>query len=368
MWRWVLVVATFAIFAAIAWWRFSAGRMLGGATILLFGFVATHWVSRKLGVTGSAPPQASGGDTPPMVSLVLLLREPRYLEGRVLAEILHSAWGLTFSVAEGDEKTDDSKETAGKPWIGGKNPIFMANTGTAMFVVHNHERSYFDDVANLAERVPELRQRTIITEHRAWLSIDAMGVEGEADIAAAYVKIARALAELADDKVLALFQPASNRLTPWEPSLETRLKSGEDLDELFAVNQSPVVQIAGDDPRMVAAVAEARQRWPEFVAAFQARQPDGNYAAKVPITRGGNTEFIWIEVIGLEPQYVHGKLANDPIDLGGLKLGDQVEAPIAELNDWTYRHRESDEPAGLFTVRVLTETYAQQQQRAKADS
>lgn len=301
-----------------------------------------------------------------MVSLVLLLREPRYLEAQVLANVLESAWGTTFSVSNGDEKTTEDSGAAGQPWIAGESPIFMVNTGAATFVVHNHPRPYFEEVANVAELVPELRLRTIVTEHRAWLSVDAMGVADEAEVAAAYRKIARALAELADDAVLGLFQPASNRLTPWEPELEARLRSGDRLDELFAVTQAPVVQVANDDPRMIAAVAEARRRWPEFVAAFKARQPGGNYAVKAPITREGNTEFIWLEVIGLEPDYVHGKLANDPIDLGGLKLGDQVEVPVADLNDWTYAHdAAAGEMAGLFTVKVLTETYSQQLAKAR---
>ncbi len=86
-------------------------------------------------------------------------------------------------------------------------------------MIHNQEREYFNEQSTLAEKVPELRQRTILQQQQAWLSVDAMGVEGEAETAAAYVKIARALAELADDKVLALYQPASNRLTPWDAEL-----------------------------------------------------------------------------------------------------------------------------------------------------
>lgn len=349
--------------SVLAWWLQSRGRFLSAVFVVAGGFAFARWLWAKL------TPPASSEDDPPMVSLVLLLKQPRYLEAPILAEILRSAWGITFSASDGEQKNGDAGDgedrTAGQPWIVGRSPIFMVNTGSAMFIVHNHERLYFDDVDDVAAKVPELRLRTIVQEHRAWLSVDAMSVTGEAETSAAYAKIARALAELADDSVLGLFQPATNRLTPWEPGLETQLRSGENLDGLFAVTQAPVVQVAPDDPRMLAAVAEARRRWPDFVAAFKEKKTGGNYAVKAPITRDGNTEFIWLEVIGLEPEYVHGTLANDPVALGELKLGDRVEVPIAELNDWTYLHAPEDEPTGLFTVKVLTDTYGQQLEQAR---
>jgi uncharacterized protein YegJ (DUF2314 family) len=351
--RWTRVVVAGLILVAatgLAWWLQDRGRFLTAIFVVASGFAAARWVWGKL------TPVEMSEDDPPMVSLVLLLNKPRYLEERVLAEILRSAWGITFS-ASGDAEKSADDVPGGEPFVVGESPVFMVRAEGVIFCVHNHARLYFDEVDDVAAKVPDLRLRTIILEHRAWLSVDAMGVADGPETTAAYAKIARALAELADDSVLGLFQPASNRLTPWEPGLEARLRAGENLDELFAVTQVPVVQIADDDPRMKAAVAEARQRWPDFVTAFQARKPGGNYAVKAPITREDNTEFIWLEVIGLEPEYVHGKLANDPVALGDLKLGDQVEVPLSELNDWMYRHSEDDEVTGLFTVKILSEKW-----------
>ena len=50
---------------------------------------------------------------------------------------------------------------------------------------------------------------------------------------------------------------------------------------------------------MVAAVAECRRRWPEFVAAFEARSGE-NFLVKAPVAHGDNTEFIWLSVTALE--------------------------------------------------------------------
>ena len=44
-------------------------------------------------------------------------------------------------------------------------------------------------------------------------------------------------------------------------------------------------------------------------------------------------------------------LGNDPIDLGGLKLGDRVEVPLKDLNDWAFLRNQ--EALGMFTVKVI---------------
>jgi uncharacterized protein YegJ (DUF2314 family) len=101
---------------------------------------------------------------------------------------------------------------------------------------------------------------------------------------------------------------------------------------------------------MKAAVAEARQRWPEFVAAFQSRAGE-YFSVKAPIRSAGNTEFIWIHVDALDGDTVRGRLGNDPVDLGHLKEGDAVSVPLGEVNDWAFL--QAGQPIGMFTVSVL---------------
>src|SRR5262245_2036309 len=52
----------------------------------------------------------------------------------------------------------------------------------------------------------------------------------------------------------------------------------------------------GNDPRFKAAEAEARRRWPEFVAAFNRREPNVAYAVKARFTDGSATEWMWVQV------------------------------------------------------------------------
>ena len=102
---------------------------------------------------------------------------------------------------------------------------------------------------------------------------------------------------------------------------------------------------------MQSAVAEARRRWPEFMAAFQTR--DGElFSVKAPVRGGGNTEFIWIQVESCEGQQIRGTIGNDPVDLGGLKEGDAVAASAEEINDWAFLRE--GQPVGMFTVKVST--------------
>ncbi len=107
---------------------------------------------------------------------------------------------------------------------------------------------------------------------------------------------------------------------------------------------------------MLAAVETARRRWPEFVEAFQTRSgnSEDKFSVKAPIESNGNVEFIWLDVIGLEPDYIHGTLANDPVDLGDLVLGSQVEVPVKDLNDWAFF--KDGVASGMFTVAAIHES------------
>jgi uncharacterized protein YegJ (DUF2314 family) len=70
------------------------------------------------------------------------------------------------------------------------------------------------------------------------------------------------------------------------------------------------------------------------------------------VTRSGNTEFIWITVTAIEGETIYGELANDPGDLGPLKLGSKVTVPVADLNDWCYVDS-AGKLNGGFTIEAL---------------
>ena len=282
-------------------------------------------------------------DNKPIISLVLLLSKPRYLEDTVLAHIVESAWGGNYT--EGDEEKRDG-------FVVSSGPINLVKSPMGMFVVHNVPAPYWSEPDEVAASHPDLRIRKIILEHQAWLSVDLMGSDDDdPQHAASYAVIVRLLNELADDTVLGIYRPETHRISEWNEEVQTELLRPRGEEKFFEAGNGPVIPVAADDPEMIAAIAEARARWPEFIAAYGKRSKDDPFSIKAPVTVDERTEHIWITVVGLEPNYVHGTLANEPVDLGELKLGSRVEVPVADVEDWAYKVGEEFE--GLFTPKVV---------------
>ncbi len=314
------------------------------SAVLVLGSAYGAWHMWKSYGKPTALDEAKGKE--PLVSLVLLLRKPRYLEARVLAESVSTAWGEKYSA--GDDGDKDSVR-----WVVGETPLFMINAPEGIFLVNNFDRQYFEDTQAVVDSVNELRLRKAIEEHQAWLSVDLISLhDDQATPESAYPRIATLIAELAGPDCIALIQPGSGRANVWDEALESKLR-GPDCLEAFGVQTNvPVIQVEADDPRMQAAVQQARARWPEFVEAFQKRDGE-NFSIKAPITADDRREFIWVEVDGLEPDFIHGTIANNPVDLGDLRMGDRVEVPLKDLNDWAFIR--NGEAFGMFTVKVISE-------------
>ena len=113
-----------------------------------------------------------------------------------------------------------------------------------------------------------------------------------------------------------------------------------------------VVRLAGDDPGLVAAAAEARRRWPEFVAAFNENRPGRKTAVKyaAPI-KGGGAEQIWIMVTALGSGTISGTLGNKPVEDIGLKQGDAVTIQTGDVRDWLITDGQS--MTGGFSIATL---------------
>ena len=113
-----------------------------------------------------------------------------------------------------------------------------------------------------------------------------------------------------------------------------------------------VVQLGADDPGLVAAAAEAKRRWPEFVAAFNEHRPGRKCAVKysAPI-KGGGYEHIWIMVTTLNSGTISGTLGNDPVEDIGLNLGDAVTISTGDVKDWLFTDGQS--MTGGFSIATL---------------
>jgi uncharacterized protein YegJ (DUF2314 family) len=131
--------------------------------------------------------------------------------------------------------------------------------------------------------------------------------------------------------------------------------SKEEPGKLEAPEET-VVQVDEDDPRMGAAVAEAKKRLPEFVGAFTKAKDGYQFSVKAPFSDPGNddeSEFMWVHVCRVDFDAVHGTLLNDPEFVKRYKYDDVVRVPMERIVDWVYS--DGEKSTGDFTAKVLDE-------------
>lgn len=297
-------------------------------------------------------PIGDSEDEGPFLSLVLLLGEPQYLEASILAQLATEAWGVEIT---GNE---DEEAPVGEGFIVGASPMFICSSDNAFLLIHNFDVPYFDEPEEVADEVRELRVRNAILQHQAWLSVDFISgwddKPPEKRIEDAYRWIAKLLAEIADENCLAIVDPDAGQVFVYDPETEEKLRSENPLAALREMYFAPVITVGDDDQEMAAAVDEACTRWPEFVRAFETRddREELPFLIKAPFTDGDVTEFMWVQVTGIENDIIYGTLENEPADLPKWNEGDRVQVKVEDLNDWMCVI--DNEPVGGFTMRVLS--------------
>jgi len=279
----------------------------------------------------------------PLISIVLLLMQPRQLNSAMLRKIAAQALGVEFA-----GENDNDKESA--PFLVGREPAFIMRMNGSFFLINSFSFHYAADPEKEGAKITELRLRKAMTDHRAWLSVDLLRLDENAAEDAAYRVIGKLISALAGKDTLAVYAPQTSRLVPYDDELKAKLAGDNPLTDLAFV-PVPVTEVADSDPDMAAAVAEARRRWPEFIAAFNNRKPGQNFAAKRAFSDGRNTEYMWISVERVEHDVAYGVVNNDPVNLRGVRCGDDAEVRLEELNDWMYA--DGDEMVGGFTVNVV---------------
>jgi hypothetical protein len=271
-------------------------------------------------------------DDKPMTSIVLLRRKPKPLDNRILLEHLRDAWD--------DKRKLDEEEL----FVAGDGPLHIVKSPQGMWMVHNHARPYFD-VENPAERMPELRLRKALEDHKAWLSVDLMhGFLRDLPLEVYYPYIFRLIRELADDDTLAILRPETGDINVWSDEVANSLGSIEPLEEFATPVHSPVISVSDQDLRMKDAVEEARRNFETFRRHWAGRGPQDSFLAKIPLREGGT-------------------LANEPVNVEGHHLGDRIETPVGDIYDWAIAKHGAGAPLGLFTERIVR---AVQQEASKA--
>jgi uncharacterized protein YegJ (DUF2314 family) len=280
-----------------------------------------------------------------LISFVALVKEPVTFDAAVIASVASKAWGA--DLGNGESEGADG-------FVGDAGPAIVIFHDGRIFMLNSFPVPYEDDVEKAAAQMPDLRIRASFLQHKAWFSCDAMGVDGrtpEAEVRNWYRRLGTLFAEFLDENCLLIYLPDSSLAYPINEATITALRSDDPPEALQETKSLPVIEVAEDDPLMKEAVAKARDESPRFVAAYEDKAGK-NFCVKAPVTRAGNTEFIWITVTAIEGDLIYGELGNDPANLGSLKLGSRVSVPAVDLNDWMYLDPRQNVVGG-FTIEAV---------------
>jgi len=285
-----------------------------------------------------------------IVSFVLLLEKPIQLSPERVQKLTEWAWRVKFP--RGRDATEFVVGNDGLP-----STFIKCQHGT--FLVNNFRKRYFDK--DPSDQIAELRLSQAIAVHRAWVSVDRIG--DEPNDAKAYQLIGKLTAAIAEriKTTPVVFWPETGRAVCYTPGVGEVLRSSDPRSAFSGcVGPVPVVSVSGDDPRMAEAVAEARRRWPEFLAAFEERSDEQNFAVKAGFGPDSEREVMWLTVTALENGRVFGCLGNEPMGDHGIKLGDIVRINESDIVDWIVSS--PDCVQGAFSVRVLQAIEAERKQ------
>lgn len=122
--------------------------------------------------------------------------------------------------------------------------------------------------------------------------------------------------------------------------------------------QDPTIVFAGDDPVMTRAIETAVANLPVFLAHAGAGTELSavDYSVKVSVKVDHpemEHEIIWLSPFTLSPDgRGKGALANDPVAMPGMKIGDMLTFTRDQIEDWGFEGQDGH-LYGHYTTRVM---------------
>ena len=147
------------------------------------------------------------------VSMVLLLREPRFLTLEQLRSAGERAFGTSFN---GDK---ESRHFVMQAVL---FTLMKAGPHTLSFLNYTKPYGAADFPSDFAMSLPKSSQRDAWRAHTAWTAVDY--VKGGKDLKVEYGVLAQLCAEIIDANCLALYVPRERGLIPNDGSLMQELK------------------------------------------------------------------------------------------------------------------------------------------------
>src|SRR5438876_4511671 len=186
------------------------------------------------------PFKRRAADAPPF-SVVLLLRHHQELTEQRIHAAIRAVWGRG---PRGDDE-----------YVVYQDPVSVVRMDGRMFLLNSIPQPYGDDPQAAASVVGDLRQRKLLQEHQAWMSVDLLSPQtpkgDERD--ECYRYICRMAANFLDDTCLGVYFPESGNLRPHDAELQQALEDDKPLDAITRWENSPVLLIDSKDPALQAA-------------------------------------------------------------------------------------------------------------------
>ena len=113
-----------------------------------------------------------------------------------------------------------------------------------------------------------------------------------------------------------------------------------------------IVMLREDDPRVIEATNQAQASLDSFITQLNNRDPKYTYSLKTVI---GEAEHIWVQVESYNEGVFVGYLANEPF-MEAYNIGDRIEVPRSEVEDWTIRDEKWNILKGGFSIELLKDT------------
>jgi len=146
------------------------------------------------------------------VSMVLLLREPKFSRLDQLRSAGERAFGTPFS---------DEKES--RHFVVQVVLFTIMKVGPHSLSFLNQTRPYGDDASNFGKSLPQAIQRQAWAEHTAWTAVDY--VKGGADRELEYAVLANLCTEMLDANCVGLYVPGKRTFIPNDTWLREYLQS-----------------------------------------------------------------------------------------------------------------------------------------------
>ncbi len=279
----------------------------------------------------------------PLVSVVLLLRNPMPLNKTRIDSAVVEAWGR-------DLQTDKNE------WVVYESRNGMIRFNDIILLINNISAPYSsaDFREKAMSEIKDLRQRKAILEHRAWLSVDLMYPKDASSKTRhdCYRQICSLAASLMDDNCLAASFPETGQLRVYDDDLKSALRSENPLEAVKHEKLVPVLSVEDDNRELHETEQEARRHWPEFVEAFRKKEGE-QFFIKASFRDGDNVEWMWVLVTAVKEDTIEGKLGNSPVNLHDVHEGDFVRVTISDIADWSYT--KGKDTIGGFSFKVISD-------------